>query len=545
MKKYLGDLIKLAPRQASDLMKAKRTLAGKYRIRILTNADILKEYRRFFKGRQDAALARLLRKREIRTLSGIAPVTVLTKPYPCPGRCIYCPTEVRMPKSYIATEPAAQRALRLNFDPYRQVKMRIDTLEANGHNADKIELIVLGGTWSYYQTKYQNWFIKRCFEAANQTMAYRLWPTDDGLQRVQNINEKAKHRIIGLTLETRPDYVTAKELWRMRGLGCTHVQIGVQTLDQHIIDLTKRDDSLPNLARATAMLRDFGFKVTYHLMPGLPGATPAKDLAVFKKVFSDRRFQPDMLKIYPCLVIKSALLYQWYKAGKYKPYSDEVLSRLLVKIKGVIPPYVRINRLIRDIPGQEIVAGSRITNLRQLLQERGVICRCIRCREARKQKVSEKDVKLVKRIYRAGAGTEMFISFERKDEKKLYAFVRLRLPDKKRPITKPLKIIRFFDKQEISVDSGATAFPVDTALIRELHTYGELIPVGSKQTAVQHIGFGKRLMAEAEKIARQKKYRQMAVISGIGVREYYRKMGYWDQDTYLIKELQKGLTLRV
>ena len=315
-------------------------------------------------------------------------------------------------------------------------------------------------------------------------------------------------------METRPDYVDVEELWRMRKLGCTHVQIGVQTLHQDVLDLVKRDDTLENIARATALLRDFGFKITYHLMPGLPGSTPTKDLATFKKVFSDPGFQPDMLKIYPCVVTRNSILYQWYKKGKYKPYSDKILTNLIIRIKKVIPPYVRINRLIRDFSGPEIVAGNLVTNLRQILHEQGVKCQCIRCREVRKGKFKEKDLKLVKRVYRAGEGTEHFISYESRDRKKLYAFVRLRQPK----------------------GEAQGAFDNKTALIRELHTYGELIPVGSKRKAVQHIGLGKRLMIEAEKLAKQKGYKKIAVIAGIGVREYYRKVGYRMEKTYMARE---------
>lgn len=530
-KLYIKDLIKFKPVNAEDLRQAKRDLAKKYHTTIIANSLILEYYRKFYKAGTHSKLERLLRKREIRTLSGIAPVTVLTKPYPCPGRCVYCPIEKQMPKSYIASEPAAQRALRLKFNPYSQVKMRIKAMEANGHSVDKIELIVLGGTWSYYTKKYQDWFIKRCFEAANGKPSKTI-------MRAQKINEKAQHKIIGLTLETRPDYITKEELWRMREYGCTHVQIGVQTLEREVLDLIKRDDSIENIKRATNMLRDFGFKITYHLMPGLPGATPKSDLETFKKVFRDSGFKPDMLKIYPCVVIKSALLYKWYQQGKFKPYKGKTLINLLVKIKKIIPPYVRINRLIRDIPGMEIVDGNLVTNLRQLLHNEGVVCRCIRCREARKSSVIDKDVKLVIRKYKAGLGTEYFISFESKDYKKLYAFARLRLPDQKERKESEIKIVRFFDKKEITANGDELAFDIDTALIRELHTYGELIPVGSTKKAVQHIGFGKRLMKEAERISKEKKYKKIAVISGIGVRGYYKKLGYKLDKTYLSKKLR-------
>ncbi len=510
--KYINDLVVLRPQTGTELLEYKRRLAKKHHTTIIANSAILKKYRQMFKGRLDQSLLRLLRKREIRTMSGIAPVTVLTKPYPCPGRCVYCPAPKGMPKSYIVSEPAAQRAFRLRFDPYQQVARRIKVLEDNGHNADKIELIVLGGTWSFYKKRYREWFIKRCFEGANGRKSKTLI-------QAQRLNEKAKHRIIGLSLETRPDYVTAEELLHMRALGCTHVQIGIQSIHQDVLDLVKRDDTLDNMARATALLRDFGIKITYHLMPGLPGSTPAKDVQVFKKVFSDPRWQPDMLKIYPCVVIKNSLLYQWYKQGKYKSYSDKVLVTVIKKIKQAVPPYVRINRLIRDIPGPEIVAGNIVTNLRQVLHNEGVACRCIRCREARQAQVKLKEIVLVKRRYKAGQGTEYFISFESKDKKKLFAFVRLRLPNKTRKL------------------AASVPFDSETALIRELHTYGELIPVGKKGKAVQHIGLGKRLMKQAESLAEKQGYKKMAVISGVGVREYYRKLGYWLDSTYMMKRL--------
>lgn len=564
LQKYVRDFVRARPRTVEAVRFQKRRLATKYHVGIIANSVILEQLRvakyprtaeKSYKAQQGkkakdrgalSNLTRLLRKREIRTLSGVAPITVLTKPYPCPGRCTYCPTEARMPKSYLASEPAAQRALTLKFDPYAQMAQRIAALEANGHSADKIELIVLGGTWSYYQKKYQDWFIKRCFDAANETTDHRLRSTagkrqqtiDCSLQHAQRINETAKHRIIGLTLETRPDYVTAEELWNMRRLGCTHVQVGVQTLDQHILDFVKRDDSVANVARATAMLRDFGYKITYHLMPGLPGATPEGDYQVFKKIFSEPGFQPDMLKIYPCVVVKSAQIYSLYKAGKYKPYKGQQLIKLLARIKkDIIPPYVRINRLIRDIPGTDIVGGNLVTNLRQIMQNQGFNCQCIRCREARASVVRESEVQLVTRTYRAGQGTEHFISFENKDRSKLYAFTRLRLPDRSNRKTERLVVTRFFDKKKIVMRGNEMAFPPDTALIRELHTYGELIPVGSKQKAVQHIGFGKRLLAEAERLAKEAGYKKLAVISGIGVRAYYRKLGYRLEKTYMVKRI--------
>lgn len=510
--KIIREVIALRPETADDLDVIKRSLSTKFDIPLVSHSTLLRAYKQLLDRNEiveDLVLLRLLRRRSIRTLSGVAPITVLTKPYPCPGRCVYCPTEARMPKSYLASEPAAQRALQNEFDPMRQVKSRIAQLRANGHTIDKIELIVLGGTWSFYPHDYQDSFIKGCFDAANEKES-------SSLEEALTMNETAKQRIIGVTLETRPDHVTKDELWRMRRLGCTHIQIGIQSLDQAVLDLVHRDETVDQMAEATRLMKQFGFKYTFHIMPGLPGATPEKDLQTLHLLFNDERFQPDMLKIYPTVVVKSSLLYQWWKKGEYKPYDDATLRNLLIEIKKNIPPYVRINRLIRDIPGNDIIDGNLVTNLRQILQEQGARCKCIRCREARTKKISEKDVELVIREYSSAGGIEKFISFENPDRTTLYAFVRLFLPKKFPSVLGP-----------------------DTAHVRELHTYGELVSVDSAHTAVQHIGFGKRLMKHAEEEALKAGCKAVAVISGIGVRPYYKKMGYTLDQTYMVKKLYK------
>ncbi|PIS41447.1 MAG: tRNA uridine(34) 5-carboxymethylaminomethyl modification radical SAM/GNAT enzyme Elp3 [Candidatus Kerfeldbacteria bacterium CG08_land_8_20_14_0_20_42_7] len=509
-RQLICEIIALRPETADDLDSIKRSLAAKYEIPLVSHSTLLRAYKQLLEDdgkSSDQMLFELLRRRSIRTLSGVAPITVLMKPYPCPGRCVYCPTEARMPKSYLSSEPAAQRALKNEFDPIRQVKSRMKQLDTNGHTVDKIELIVLGGTWSFYPHNYQESFMKGCFDAANGFESKTL---DEAL----SANEKAERRIIGVTLETRPDYVTKDELWRMRRLGCTHIQIGIQSLDQGVLDLVHRDETIEQMAHATQLIKQFGFKYTFHIMPGLPGATPKKDLRTFDLLFDHEQFQPDMLKIYPTVVVKSSLLYQWWKKGDYKPYDDATLRKLLIEIKKKIPPYVRINRLIRDIPGNDIIDGNLITNLRQKMQQQGARCQCIRCREARSKKVTEQDIEIVERAYASCGGTEIFISFENPDRSTIYAFVRLFLP-KKNP----------------------SVLGTDTAHVRELHTYGKLIPVGAKNSAVQHIGFGKRLMKRAEETAKKAGFTKLAVISGIGVREYYKKLGYSLDQTYMVKRL--------
>lgn len=467
----------------------------------------------------NSGLLDLLRRRKIRTLSGVAVVTVLTKPHRCPGACVYCPTEARMPKSYLASEPAAQRALGYKFDPARQVAGRIAMLQTNGHPTDKIELIVLGGTWSAYPKRYQTWFIKRCFDAANGRAA----PT---LTQAQNWNESASNRVIGLTLETRPDWITPVEIRRLRDLGVTRVQLGVQSTHNDVLKLIRRGHTIEDVMTATRLLRDAGFKINYHLMPGLPGSNFKKDIEDFETVFGHPGLKPDFIKLYPTLVIKSSALYQWWKAGKYKPYTAVQLLKLIPELKKRVPRWVRIERLVRDISGNEIEAGSLATNLRQMLQERGVVCQCIRCCEARHSVVKANQVKLWTEEYLTDGGRELFITFEDKKRTKLYAFCRLRLPDSLNVGEDDHPHLR---KLYISLKGSA--------LIRELHTYGQLMPLKDKGTAVQHLGFGKRLMLEAERVAKLNGYKKMAVISGIGVRAYYRKLGYRLEDTYMVKRL--------
>lgn len=427
-----------------------------------------------------------------------------------------------MPKSYLSNEPAAQRAVRNRFDPFNQVTKRIEALEINGHNVDKLEIIVLGGTWSAYKARYQTWFITQCFFAAN--IYGRKYRPIKSLAIEQKINETARYKIIGLTLETRPDHVTPREIKRLRLLGCTRVQLGVQHIENKILELNRRGEVIEDSIRATELLKRTGFKVDHHYMPDLPGATPDKDRAMFQEVYYGENLQPDQVKIYPCVVNEYAQLYHWYKSGKYKPYPEKELIQLLKDIKKMTPPYVRINRLVRDIPEESIIAGNDVTNLRQFLQKQlikeGTPCRCIRCREIRDQAVNPRSAKLINRTYRASEGLEYFLSFETPDERLIFGFVRLRFNDDS-------------ENNFISELRGA-------ALIRELHVYGLMIPVsasGERGNRSQHLGFGKRLMLEAENMSRKNGYKKIAVISGIGTREYYRKLGYRLQGTYMVKSL--------
>ncbi|MFW5888280.1 MAG: elongator complex protein 3 [Patescibacteria group bacterium] len=540
-KKAIKDLIESAPKNAESLAKAKRRFSAVYNIKILRNSEILEEYRQLVaegKVKEDKELERLLRKRQIRTMSGVAPVAVLTKPYPCPGECAYCPDEKDIPKSYLSNEPAVMRAIRNQYNPYAQVQLRLKAMEANGHLPTKIELIVIGGSWSVLPVEYKYWYIKECFRGANDYFfetasknsrkAIKIKEkelrkeTISGLQKElaveQKKNEKGKYRVVGLTLETRPDFITEQEVWQMREMGCTRVELGVQIIDDEVLKINKRGHGVKEVAEATSLLREYGFKVTYHLMPGLPGSDFNRDLKKFKQLFEDERFRPDQIKFYPTVVTKGSLLYQWWKQGGYKPYTDKRLKDLIVACKKAIPPYVRVIRLIRDIPEESIVAGNKITNLRQLIKEEGVECECIRCREAKDRRYSLSDVESDIIAYQASGGVEYFISYVSKDKKTLFGFCRLRLPGGKESKKNAL--------------SGA-------ALVRELHIYGELTPVGERSGKVQHTGLGKKLMAKGEKMAKANGYKKMAVISGVGVRSYYRKMGYRLQETYMVKKLYK------
>jgi len=527
------------PTDELSLMRANRTASRKFSVAPLPKRQIAQIYDALIKKdklKPDPKLSQLLKVRAVRTLSGVAPITVLTKPFHCPGQCVYCPNEPGMPKSYLSNEPAAMRAKALKFDPFKQVQYRLKAMIANGHSPEKIELLVLGGTWSAYPKKYQTWFIKRCFEGANY-LQYKnkqipKTKTSHTLQQAQKINEKAKYRVIGITLETRPDWVTEAEVKNLRELGCTRVQLGAQILDDKILKFIKRGHTVEDLARATKLLKDAAFKIDYHIMPNLPGSTIAKDIKTVEKIFSDERFKPDQIKIYPTIVNEYAPLYQWYKDKIYKPYPHKKLVDLMIKLKSIVPYYCRINRLIRDIPEESIVAGNKVTNLRQLLEselaKRKLKCKCIRCREVYNRTLTPSPlsslgegsgVRLFIDKYPSSDGTEYFISYESLKRDILYAFVRLRIPSK----------------------NEKSAFPElkNAGLIRELHTYGALQTLGIESQATQHKGLGKQLMTEAEKIIKKNKLSKVAVISGVGVRGYYKKIGYKLEGTYMTKKLGK------
>lgn len=457
-------------------------------------------------------------KKTTRTISGITPVAVMTRPMGCPGSCVYCPTFAFTPQSYTPESPAVLRARSCDYDAFQQVKLRLKILEDMGHPTDKIELIIMGGTFPATPLDYQYSFIKGCFDALNVGESLNL-------EEAKRINETALHRCTGLCIETRPDFCTQPEIDRMLEFGTTRVELGVQMLSDKIYQIVKRGHTVEDVAKATALLRDHALKVHYHWMPGLPGSTPEEDLRLSSVIFDDPRYRPDGIKIYPTVVVEGTEMEKWYREGTFLPYHDEDMMDLMARIKSIVPKYVRISRVLRDIPAKFIVGGLRDSlrdPLRLRMEQMGLSCRCIRCREygfrARgKQKIGEP--KLNRLDYEASGGQEIFLSFE-DDHETLFGLVRLRIQKK--------TIAGLGDTADRKI-----------AFIRELHVFGPELALSSRQeNAAQHKGYGKALLREAERIARDEfGHNYMAILSGVGARNYYRSEGYELQGAYMLKAL--------
>ncbi len=480
----------------------------------------------------DPLLLDRIRMKPVRTSSGVAPVTVLTAPAGCPGQCIFCPDDLRMPKSYIYDEPGAQRAERDGFDPFKQTLGRIDAFESIGHDTSKVELLILGGTWSAYGQDYREWFVRRCFDAMN---SYRDpgYVTSSSLEEAQQSNVLSAHRNVGLVVETRPDWITPDEIRHMRRLGVTKVQIGVQSLDDEVLDLNKRGHTVAEVRQALGLLRTAGFKLHLHWMPNLYGATLDSDRVSFRRFYDDPAIRPDELKIYPCSLIAGTELYQKWLAGDYYPYSEPELVALLADIKPTVAPYTRINRLFRDIPAHHIEAGVKTSNLREVVQKeltrRGERCVCIRCREVRRQQVREEALRLTVSTYTTDLTVEHFLQFVVVEEGErdshaanlerapLAGFLRLSLP--KTPT------------------AGSRAFLEEirgNAMIREVHVYGPALAIGrSEAGAAQHVGVGTRLLAEARRLSRAAGFDRISVIAATGTQAYYAARGFEPGDLYM------------
>ncbi len=474
----------------------------------------------------------LLQLKPVRTISGVAVIAAMTSPAPCPhGLCVPCPggieSKFHSPQSYMGAEPAARRAFEHGFDPYLQVSSRLKQLMQIGHPVEKAELIIMGGTFTSRMLCYQEWFVKRCIEAMNDFYG-REWRRGReyiSIEEVQSSNETAGIRNVGITIETRPDWTKEEHIDTILELGTTKVELGVQSVYDSILAGMQRGHTVAESANANERLRDSGLKVGFHMMPGLMGSTVESDLQMFIKLFEDERFMPDYLKIYPTLVTEGTRLHAMWKSGTYAPLSEFEGIELLAKIKSILPKWVRLQRIQRDIPAYQVLAGIKKSNIRQLANERlkemGGKCRCIRCREAGHKLLSgikPQNIELTVEQYRACKGLEHFISFEDPSKDILIGFLRLRFPHE--PYRKELE--------------GA-------ALVRELHIYGSMVAPGkaADKSQWQHRGYGEELLSCAEDTAANAGYDMLAVTSGVGVRDYYRKLGYIRNGPYMTKRLDK------
>ncbi|MFH1331727.1 MAG: tRNA uridine(34) 5-carboxymethylaminomethyl modification radical SAM/GNAT enzyme Elp3 [archaeon] len=499
-----------------------------------------------------------------RIISGVAVVAVMTKPIKCPhGKCIPCPGGPSsffgdVPQSYTGREPATMRGIRNFYDPYLQIFNRLEQYVLLDHMPDKVELIVMGGTFPSFQKRYQEEFVMYSFKALNDFSRFFFkkcvldfakfkeffeLPTEDinnkeriariqekvlklkgrsSLLKEQKTNESSLIRCVGLTIESRPDYAMLKHANDMLKLGCTRVELGIQSTYDDVLKKMERGHSINDSIKSMQILKDLGFKVNAHMMLGLPDSNPEKDLASLRGLFSNPDFRPDMLKLYPCMVLQGTKLYESYKQGKYNPLATKDAVEIIAKFKSEVPPYVRIMRVQRDIPTKMTVAGVDKTNLRQYIdkymREHKLRCRCIRCREVGRAKNVNK-VEVMVRPYDASKGREFFISVEDVKNDVLVGFCRLRFPSKNL-------------RKEITKKS---------ALIRELHVYSPLVQIGKSpgEGQMQHKGFGALLLARGESIAKDHGYEKLVIISGVGVRAYYRALGYKLEGPYMVKKVGK------
>jgi len=503
---------------ADEIERIKLSVARKYGLeRVPKNSEILQRA-----GYDRRLLGSPLKIKRVRNLSGISVIAVMSKPMPCPpqAQCIYCPGGVDFgsPKSYTGKEPAAMRGAQNDYDPFRQVRSRVGQLESLGHRTSKCEVVVMGGTFLSFPEDYQRPFIKGIYDGLNGEVSESV-----GAAMERNIS--AARRCVGLTFETRPDFCKERHVDMMLDYGATRVELGVQILDDEVLLKVHRGNTVDDIREAFNIAKDAGFKVVAHMMPGLPFAGPERDLASFRRLFFDDDFKPDMLKIYPTLVIRSAKLYDMYSRGLYRPLDEDGAVGLLARVKEIVPPWMRIMRIQRDIPAYMIEGGVTAGNLRELVHERlkaeGKRCNCIRCREVGLNRINAIDPGsfMMKRIdYRASNGLEVFLSWE-DDEGHIAGFLRLRLPSERA------------HRREIRGE--------DSALVRELRVYGQELGFGERDDAQwQHRGIGRRLMEEAERAAREEFDRRKAVvISAVGTRAYYQRLGYSLEGPYMVKRL--------
>lgn len=532
-----------------ELEVEKRQLCRDLKLsKFMSNSNILE----FATADEKEIVSDILKKKPTRTLSGVAIVAVMCHPHDCPhGRCFYCPKSDVAPPSYTGEEPAALRGRMFEFHPYVQTFNRLKQLKKVGHPIDKVELIIMGGTFPSRDLCYQEWFVSQCLKAmvdfgliltnepeddSYDLDSIKIKQYEDGILKtyspndyvlisdVQKANESSKVRCVGMTFETRPDFCKEEHVNRMLDFGVTRVELGVQTLYDDLYTKIKRGHTIQDTIEANRILRDSAVKVAMHMMPGL-FLTPEQDLKMFKKLFSDENFMPDMLKIYPCLVTKGSELYDLWINGEYEPYNDEEAVDLIVEIKKILPKWVRTMRIQRDIPSTLIDAGVKKSNLGELvynrLEKENINCQCIRCREIGHKKTSKpytlNQFEIFEESYKCCGGLETFISVEDENQESIAGFLRLRMPSK---------------------EAHRAEVTENTSLIRELHVYGNMIQIGEENKNIgQHSGFGERLLKRAEEISKDSGKDEVLIISGIGSRNYYRKFGYERKGPYMAKRI--------
>ena len=497
----------------SQVLRVIRQVASEYHLHTMPRNEHIIQYL------HDSRYRRLLMVKPAKTASGVAVVAVMPKPYECPhGRCIYCPggIEFNTPLSYTGKEPATKAAQRFSFDPYQQVRSKIEQLQSRGHDTSKTEIVIVGGTFPFMPEDYQRQFAKSCYDGLNCSKTSTL-------QEAISTNETANNRCVGFTVETKPDYCKESHIDLMLELGITRIEVGVQSLDNNVYKLTNRGYMLDDVAHAFKVARESGYKIVAHMMPGLPGSSPEKDIQDFRRLFEDDNFKPDMLKIYPTLVLEHTGLFKMHKSGRYQAYCDDELVNIIMEAKKMVPEWIRIMRIQREIESKDITAGPKSGNLRQIvlqkLRQQGHSCKCIRCRETGLQRKypAEDEVILKRTDYFASGGREIFLSYESKAGDTILGFLRLR------KVSEP-------HRAELN---GST-------VVRELHVYGRAVSIGRKERedSYQHRGYGMKLLKEAERITRDELgLSKIAIISAVGTRQYYKKLGYQQDGPYVSKVL--------
>lgn len=498
-----------------DVKAEIKKICAKYSLdRMPRNYEILSKAN----GSDFIKLQKVLLRKPVKTASGVAVIALMPKPYACPhGRCTYCPggIEFNTPNSYTGNEPSTINAIENNYDPKKQILTKLEKLIASGHESSKLELVIVGGTFLFMPKDYQVNFIKSCYDALNGF-------DSETLEDAKINNEHASIRNVGFTIETKPDYCKETHVDAMLEYGVTRVEIGVQSLQERVYEIVNRGHNFKDVIESFQIAKDAGYKIVAHMMPGLPTMSPSDDINDFKMLFYDQRLKPDMLKIYPSLVLENTPLYDDFKLGKYSPYSFEEMVRVLTEVKKIVPRWVRIMRVQREISTSQIIAGPKAGNLRQIvhkkLSDEGISCKCIRCREAGLSKKQLRlDLKLNREEYDSSEGKEVFLSFDDTDDF-IYGFLRLRCPSSKA------------HRDEVNNK---------TCIVRELHVYGQLLKLGERsKTGIQHLGLGKKLINEAEKISKEEfDANKILIISAVGTREYYRKLGYSLDGPYMQKKL--------